>query len=619
MNNYQRFIYKRTYSRFIEGRREEWPETVERYARYLGQRVPNSLEMAWLKASRAIERMEIMPSMRALWVAGAALESSHVAGYNCSYTTIEEPRDFAEILYILMCGAGVGFSVERQFISRLPVVPPTLAHTAHDICFEDSKEGWSKGFLALLHALYAGCVPTLDYSKLRPRGAVLKTFGGRASGPEPLRQLCDFTIALFKGAAGRRLHSDEVADIGCMIGECVVVGGVRRSSLIILSNLSDERMRHYKSGDWWRTTPWRSNANISTVYTEPPEMYRFVDEWKALMDSRSGERGIFNREMALAGARELDERVGTNPCGEIILRSKQFCNLSEIVVRPMDTFTMLERKAQHAVALGVVQATFTDFPFLSKEWKSNCEEERLLGVSLTGLCDHPVLGHANGTGERWLRALRHTVRDTAEHWAKRLSIEIPTAMTCVKPSGTVSQLVDSASGMHSRHAPYYIRRVRADSKDPLAQMMVDQGVPWDPEVGQDRETCTTMVFSFPQKAPSGAVTGRSAREQLEHWSMLKHSWCDHNPSCTISIADHEWLGVGDWVYQHWSHVGGLSFLPRSGTGYQLMPYEEIDKSQYDKLMAAQPEIDFTKLSDYEYDDATEGAKTYACTSVGCGL
>lgn len=625
--NYQDFIYKRTYSRYLdeENRRESWEETVGRYSRFFAERCPEELQPTLKKASRHILSLDVMPSMRCLWTAGEALERENIAGFNCAYTVIDKIKAFAEVLYILMNGTGVGFSCERQYIAKLPEVPSFFNGGNVTIVVEDSKLGWAEGFLELLEYLYKGEIPHYDLSKLRPKGARLKTFGGRASGPEPLKQLFDFTIRLFCKAQGRKLNSIEVYDLVCFIANCVVVGGVRRSATINLSNFSDQRMRHAKDGQFWLENPQRALSNNSVAYTEKPDAVSFMDEWLNLARSGSGERGIVNREglkkTAAALGRDAAFDFGVNPCGEIVLRPKQFCNLTEVVVKPEDDYLTLREKVDSAVLLGCLQSTLTDFGFLDDEWKKHSEEERLLGVSLTGLCDHTILGHVSAQSEMLLSALRMDAGAAAEKYASILGIEVPKAITCVKPSGTVSQLVNAASGLHPRYAPFYIRRVRVTMSDPIAQLLIDSGVPWQPEVGQDKETCNTVVFEFPIASPPGSVLvkDRGAIEQLEYWLMLKEKWCDHNPSCTIYVKDSEWLEVGAWVYKHWDRIGGLSFLPYDGGNYSLAPYEEISEETYYVTLDQMPTVDFSRLAEYETEDKTQGSREFACQGGVCEL
>ncbi len=625
---YQEFIYKRTYSRYIDDqeRRETWDETVSRYEQFFQSRVPNDQRLEFKSAIEAVKRMEVMPSMRALWTAGEALERENVCGFNCSYLTIDNPRAFAEVAYILMCGAGVGFSVERQYVNQLPKVPESLVQGDKPIVFADSKLGWAEGLNQYVGALYKGYYRPYDLSRIRPKGARLKTFGGRASGPEPLKQLLEFTFQLFNAARGRRLNSLECHDLVCMIANIVVVGGVRRSATISLSNPSDTRMAHAKDGEFWKTNPHRMLANNSIAYTEKPDAATFMDEWLNLMRSNSGERGIFNRESAsfiagLSGRRDVGHEFGCNPCSEIILRPYQFCNLSEVVVREGDDLKTLKRKVRQATILGILQSTLTDFNFLNKKWKENTEEERLLGVSLTGLRDHKVLGRQSEQAENFLKAMKQEALLTAEEWSKALDINMPAAITCVKPSGTVSQLVECASGLHPRYSPYYIRRVRVAANDPIATLLEESGLDFEPEVGQTRENCSTKVYSFPIKSPESAVMRdqASAMEQLEYWKMLQVQWCEQKPSCTIYVKPDEWIEVGAWIFKNWDYVSGISFLPHDGGVYQLAPYQEISAQQYEELRAKLPAIDFEKLTVYEKEDHTKGGQELACAGGSCEL
>ena len=625
---YQEFIYKRTYARWLEkeGRREDWNETVNRYMDFFIQKVPDEYKLHFTAACKSIQDLKVMPSMRALWTAGKAAERDNMCIYNCAYRELNSARAFAEMLYVLMNGTGVGFSVERQVINRLPVVPDTLSASDYEIIVPDSKEGWARAYLSLLHGLYDGIIRPLNVSRVRPKGAKLKTFGGRASGPGPLLELAEFTTRMFQQARGRKLNSLEVHDIACKIANIVVAGGVRRSACISLSNLSDDRMANAKAGMFWDTNPQRMLSNNSVAYTEKPDAERFMEEWLALMKSKSGERGIFNRESAKiiagkSGRRDPDYEFGCNPCSEILLRSAEVCNLTEVVVRPEDTLDDLIIKMYHATILGIVQSTFTDFKFVSKEWQQNCEEERLLGVSLTGLRDHPVLGTVSDEARSWLRAMKYEAVLTAEAWADVLGINMPAAITCVKPSGTVSQLVDSASGLHPRYSRWYIRRVRVDAVDPLAQFLIQKGVPVHPEVGEEMHSANTLVFEFPIEAPSTAVfrDQETALEQLEYWKMLQEEYCEHKPSCTIYVKDDEWLAVGAWVQQNWDYISGISFLPYDGGVYKLAPYQECTEAEYHELKAKMPELDFKELAEFEAEDSTKGSKEYACTGGSCEL
>jgi ribonucleoside-diphosphate reductase alpha chain len=558
-----------------------------------------------------------------MMTAGPALERDNTAGYNCSYLPVDDPKSFDEAMFILLCGTGVGFSVERQYISKLPEIP-TLFQSDTTIVVKDSKEGWAKAFRQLLALLWAGEIPQWDIGLVRPAGARLKTFGGRASGPAPLVELFNFTIQTFKNAQGRKLSSVECHDLMCFIGQIVVVGGVRRSAMISLSNLSDDRMRHAKSGQWWETTAHRALANNSVAYTEKPNMETFMREWLALVESKSGERGIFNREAskkqaAKNGRRDPEYHFGTNPCSEIILRPYQFCNLTEVVVRATDTIEDLERKVRMATILGTIQSSYTKFPYLRKVWQNNTEEERLLGVSLTGIMDNRLMTHKNQGLDKTLEHLKNVAISTNAEFASRLDIPPSTAISCVKPSGTVSQLVDSASGIHARHSPYYIRTVRGDNKDPLTKFMIDQGIPNEPCVFKGD---TTTVFSFPVKSPSGAVTRNdmTAIEQLEMWLTYQRHWCEHKPSVTISVRDSEWMAVGAFVYEHFDEMSGVSFLPHSDHTYQQAPYQDCTKEDYELLLSSMPEkIDWSKLSEYEQEDNTVAMQTMACSGDVCEI
>ena len=620
--DYQTFIHKSRYAKYYDGYgREFWTDTVERYM----INVVNSLldPKICREIESAILNTDIMPSMRALMTAGPALDRDNTAGYNCSYLPVDDPKSFDEAMYILLCGTGVGFCVERQYVSKLPEVPE-LFDSDTVVVVKDSKEGWAKAFRQVLALLWAGEIPKWDVSRVRPAGARLKTFGGRASGPAPLVELFNFAITTFKNAQGRKLSSVECHDLMCFIGQIVVVGGVRRSAMISLSNLSDDRMRHAKSGQWWETASWRALANNSVSYTEKPDMETFMREWFALVESKSGERGIFNRQASKKQAEKYNRRdssydFGTNPCSEIILRPYQFCNLTEVVVRATDTITDLERKVRMATILGTIQSSYTKFPYLRKVWANNTEEERLLGVSLTGIMDNPLMTSANAGLEKTLEHLRNVAVTTNAEWADRLGIPHSTAISCVKPSGTVSQLVDSASGIHARHSAYYIRTVRGDNKDPLTQFMKDKGVPNEPCVMKGD---TTTVFSFPVKSPEGAVTRNdmTAIEQLETWLTYQRHWCEHKPSVTISVRDSEWMDVGAFVYKHFDEMSGVSFLPHSDHTYQQAPYQDCTKEEYEELLSAMPkDINWSELSEYENEDNTAGSQTMACTGDSCEI
>jgi len=629
MNNYlptdyQSFIHKSRYAKYFDGKgRENWDETVSRYMDNIVR--PIAGDDSYInQIEEAILNLEIMPSMRSMMTAGAAAARDNTCMYNCSYVAVDKPTRFDEAMFILLCGTGVGFSVERQYISKLPEVPEQLFDSETTIVVKDSKEGWAKAFRQLLALLWTGEIPKWDVSKVRPAGARLKTFGGRASGPAPLVELFNFAVSTFKGAQGRKLTSMECHDLMCFIGQIVVVGGVRRSAMISLSNLSDDRMRHAKSGQWWETAAHRALANNSVAYSEKPDIETFMREWTALVESKSGERGVFNREASQKQAAKYNRRdsnweFGTNPCSEIILRSAQFCNLTECVIRATDNIDDIERKVKFATILGTIQSSYTKFPYLSKDWQRNTEEERLLGVSLTGIMDNPLMTSANKGLEKTLEHLRDIAVATNAEWADRLDIPHSAAITCVKPSGTVSQLVDSASGIHSRHSPYYIRTVRGDNKDPLTQFMIDNGIPNEPCVFKPD---STTVFSFPQKAPAGAVTRNdmTAIEQLETWLTYQRHWCEHKPSVTISVRDSEWLAVGAFVYEHFDEMSGVSFLPHSDHTYQQAPYQDCTKEQYEELLAQMPErIDWTKLSEYEQEDNTAAMQTLACSGDSCEI
>jgi len=628
---YQEFIHLSRYSRWLpkEGRRETWRETVTRYFDFFQDHLKENCKYKLDSKLReeleeAVIHLDVMPSMRCLMTAGEALRRENIAGYNCSYVSVDRPQAFDEILYVLMNGTGVGFSVERQFVSKLPDVAEEFHPSDTTIVVQDSKMGWAKAFKELVAMLYHGQIPKWDLSKVRPAGAPLKTFGGRASGPEPLERLFEFTREVFQNAAGRKLSSIECHDIVCKTAEIVVVGGVRRSALISLSNLSDDRMRVAKSGQWWQDNGQRALANNSAAYTEKPDIGIFMDEWKALYDSKSGERGIFNRESAKkiaekSGRRDSDYEFGTNPCSEIILRSREFCNLSEVVVRPNDTEESLLKKTRLATILGTFQSTLTNFKYVSKDWKKNCEEERLLGVSLTGIMDNKwTAGKINGL-DVLLQNLRQMSVDTNKEYADALKINQSTAITCVKPSGTVSQLVDSASGIHARHNPYYIRTVRGDKKDPLTKMMVDFGFPAEDDVMKPKDT---TVFSFPIKCSEDAVFRQdmTAIEQLELWKTYQEHWCEHKPSVTISVKENEWMDVGAWVYRNFDLMSGVSFLPYSEHTYKQAPYQDCDENEYKELLKKMPtNVDWSKLSDYETSDMTVGSQELACSAGSCEI
>ena len=628
---YQEFIHLSRYSRWVpkEGRRETWRETVTRYFDFFQEHLKQSCKYSLDKSLRekledAVIHLKIMPSMRCLMTAGEALKRENIAGYNCSYVAVDRPQAFDEILYVLMNGTGVGFSVERQFVSNLPTVAEEFHPSDTTIVVQDSKMGWAKAFKELVAMLYHGQIPKWDLSKVRPAGAPLKTFGGRASGPEPLRRLFEFTTEIFQNAHGRKLSSLECHDIVCKTAEIVVVGGVRRSALISLSNLSDDRMRVAKSGQWWNDNGQRALANNSACYTEKPDIGIFMDEWKALYDSKSGERGIFNRESAKKIAEKNERRdvgydFGTNPCSEIILRSREMCNLSEVVVRTDDTEDTLLEKVKLATILGTFQSTLTNFKYVSKDWKKNCIEERLLGVSLTGIMDNKwTAGKLPGL-DVLLENLKKMSVDTNKEWSEKLKINQSAAITCVKPSGTVSQLVDSASGIHARHNPYYIRTVRGDKKDPLTKMMVDFGFPAEDDVMKPKDT---TVFSFPIKCSEDAVFRQdmTAIEQLELWKTYQEHWCEHKPSVTISVKENEWIDVGAWVYRNFDLMSGVSFLPYSEHTYKQAPYQDCDENEYKELLKKMPtDVDWSKLSDYETSDMTVGSQELACSAGSCEI
>ena len=631
--DYQNFIALSRYARWKEDeqRRETWSETVTRYFDYLTKHLKDNHKYTLADELRAeletaVLDQHIMPSMRALMTSGPALDRCHVGGYNCSYVPVDSPRAFDETMYILMCGTGVGFSVERHHVEKLAIVNEDMHETDTVIKVGDSRPGWAKSLRELIAMLYAGQIPKWDVSEVRPAGARLKTFGGRASGPAPLEELFEFIIDKFKAAKGRRLFPIECHDIMCKFGEVVVVGGVRRSALISLSNLNDDQMSHAKAGMWWENEGQRALANNSVAYKEKPQMGTFMREWLSLYESKSGERGIFNRQSAQVqaaknGRRDADQDFGCNPCSEIILRPYQFCNLSEVVVRENDTQQSLTEKVRLATILGTFQSTLTNFKYLRKIWKDNTEEERLLGVSLTGILDNEMTSgksaHLGMNIGATLEALKDVAINANAAMAAKLKIPQSTAITCVKPSGTVSQLVDSASGIHARHNPYYIRTVRGDNKDPLTQFMVSQGIPAEPDV---MKPDSTTVFSFPMKSPARAVTRTemTAIEQLELWLMYQRHWCEHKPSVTISVKEEEWMNVGSWVYEHFDEVSGISFLPFSEHTYKQAPYQDCTFEEYDEMRSKMPtSIDWSALQDFEKEDTTSGGRELACTAGVC--
>ena len=639
-NDYQNFIALSRYARWLpeKKRRETWEETVARYFDFMHEHLKENTDQkdGMVPETRkvleqAVLNLEVMPSMRALMTAGPALAKNHIAGYNCAYLSVDHPKAFDECLFILMHGTGVGFSVERQFVNKLPEVPAEMIAVEDVIVVQDSKEGWQSAFRKLITYLYDGEMPKWDFSNVRPKGARLATFGGRASGPKPLIDLFYFSEEIFKEAGGRKLTSYECHRMMCKIAEVVVVGGVRRSALISLSNLTDERMRSAKSGQWWSVTPEMALSNNSVCYTEKPDMSIFMKEWTALYESKSGERGIFNRQAAIQqvksiGRRDPEHHFGCNPCSEIILRDGQFCNLTEVVIRAEDTQKEIIHKVKMATILGTFQASLTNIRRLRPKWVKNTEEEALLGVSLTGIMDNSFM---NGTIDRghygkkdlpdFLIDLKKKSVDTNKDWSEKLGISQATATTAIKPSGTVSQLVDSASGIHTRHNDYYLRRVRADSKDPIAQLMKDQGIPCEDDVMKPN---SVKVFTFPMKAPKGAIlrNDRSAIEQLKLWLTYQRYYCEHKPSVTISVKEHEWMEVGAWVYKHFDEVSGVSFLPHSDHSYQQAPYEDCTKAEYTELAKKMPKsVDWNLISQYELEDTTVGNKTLACTGSVCEL
>jgi len=637
---YQSFIHLSRYSRWLpeKGRRETWSETVGRYFDFFEGHLKEYHNYKVTKKEReeleqAVLNLEIMPSMRALMTAGDALKRDNIAGYNCSFVSAGRVRSFDEILYVLMCGTGVGFSVERDFLKKLPTIAEEFEGSDTTIVVQDSKMGWAKSYKELTSLLIGGQIPKWDLSKIRPAGAKLKTFGGRASGPEPLDDLFRFTVETYKKAAGRKLTSIECHDIVCKIAEIVVVGGVRRSALISLSSLTDERMRDAKHGQWWISDPQRALSNNSVAYREKPEIGTFMEEWLSLYKSKSGERGIFNRDAAQKQIeranehrqsmgdgyrlRESNHEFGTNPCSEIILRDKEFCNLTEIVIRGDDTAESLERKVRLATILGTWQSTLTNFKYLSSEWERNCEDERLLGVSMTGIMDCKLTNGKSRGLQELLTNLKTAAIQENKKAAKNIGINESVAITCVKPSGTVSQLVDAASGIHARHNPYYVRTVRADMKDPLCRFMETQGFPCEPDVMKPEHT---MVFSFPMKTPKSAVfrTDMTAIEQLELWLQYQRFWCEHKPSITVSVKEDEWMGVGAWVWEHFDEVSGVSFLPFSDHTYKQAPYQDCTDVEYEELLTSMPQdVDWSKLGEYEQEDNTAGTQTFACSGNSC--
>lgn len=629
----QEYVHKSRYARWIDSaqRRETWEETVQRYVDYFNNKFPHYPAK---EVYDSIVNLRTMPSMRALMTAGPALERDPMAGFNCSFVAIDNVRAFDEILYISMCGTGVGFSVERQFITKLPIIGASvvdgqvavqdkLVNIDHTIVVRDSKGGWSDAFRQVLAHLWAGNIPKWDTSRVRKAGEKLKVFGGRASGPQPLIDLFNFAVETFKGACGRKLTSIECHDLVCKVADIVVVGGVRRSALISLSNPSDDRMRGAKNGQWWLTDPQRALANNSAAYTERPEMEIFLKEWLSLIESKSGERGIFNREAAIkkaieSGRRDHTQIVGTNPCAEITLRSAGLCNLTEVVVRDGDTLEVLKEKVRISVIMGTYQSMLTDFRYVRKVWADNQIEERLLGVSLTGIMDHDVLSQTTDEARAWLREMKLYAIEVNKEWAAKLDINQSVAITTVKPSGTVSQLVDAASGKHERYSRYYIRTVRADKKDPLAQLMRKQGFPVEDCVNKPD---TTDIFSFPVAAPESSIfrNDRTAIQQLEHYLMFQTDWSEHNVSNTIYVREHEWLAVGDWVYQNFDKLAGVSFLPHSDHTYRQAPYNECTKEVYEEFLTRMPKFNWEELSEFEREDTAVNTRELACTSGVCEI
>lgn len=630
----QQYIHLSRYARWLndQNRRETWEETVNRYLSFFSDHLANKNSFTMSKELRAeleesILSLKVMPSMRCMMTAGEALSRDNIAGYNCAYVAVDNPRSFDEIMFILLCGTGVGFSVESKYVEQLPVISESFYPTDTTIIVADSKLGWAKALKELIHLLYAGQIPQWDVSKIRSAGTPLKTFGGRASGPEPLVSLFEFIVRTMKNAAGRRLTPLECHDVVCKIAEIVVVGGVRRSALISLSDINDSVMRDAKSGQWWTTNPQRTLANNSYVARDKKmDMATFMHEWQSLYLSKSGERGIFSRyaskmQAEKNGRRDSNHEFGTNPCSEIILRNREFCNLTETIIREQDTFETLSEKVRIATILGTMQSTLVDFRYITKKWEENCIEERLLGVSLTGIMDNILTNGKKGkeATAKILNSLREVAVKTNKEWAKKFGINASVAITCVKPSGTVSQLVDSASGIHARHNPYYVRTVRGDKKDPLAKMMIDMGFPAEDDVMNPSHV---WVFSFPVKAPEKAIFRKdiSAIEQLELWKLYQDNWCEHKPSVTITVKEDEWMEVGAWVYSHFDKMSGVSFLPYSDFVYKQAPYQDCTKEEYEALLAKMPkEVDWTKLKEYEVMDTTTGAQTLACVSGVCEI
>jgi len=630
MTPYQTYIAKSRYSRYLDdkGRREHWPETVKRYLDFMHEHLYENHNYTlpaalYMRLETAIVNLDVMPSMRSIMTSGEALERQNVAGYNCSYLPIDDPKAFDEAMYILLCGTGVGFSVERKYVNRLPEIPEKLYESNTMVHVKDSKEGWAKALRQVLALLWAGEVPKWDVSAVRPAGTRLKTFGGRASGPEPLVELFKYVVTKFKAAQGRKLFSIEAHDILCKIGEVVVVGGVRRSAMISLSDLDDDRMAHAKAGNWWDGNGQRALANNSAVYDVKPDVGQFMREWSNIYESHSGERGIFNRyaseiQASKNGRRVLGKEWGTNPCSEIILRPYQFCNLSSVIVRSGDTLESLKEKVTLATILGTFQSTLTNFPYLRKVWQTNTEEERLLGVSMTGILDNTLLNNAYDKDlPARLEELKNVAVDTNKSLAAELGINASAAITCVKPEGTVSQLTGTASGIHPQHSAYFIRRVRSDAKDPLTQFLKDAGFPWEPCVMKPE---STAIFSFPMKTPEGARLREdlSAIEHLDLWLTFQRHWCEHKPSVTISVNENEWPKVGAWTWENFDEITGVSYLPMDGGTYRQAPYESINEAEHDRLVSQMPStIDWETMT--ENTDNVEGAQMLACVAGICEI
>jgi ribonucleoside-diphosphate reductase alpha chain len=630
MTPYNEYIAKSRYARYLdeEGRREHWPETVERYMNFMKKHLKDKhnytlTDNLYDKLYNSIVNLEVVPSMRSIMTAGEALERQNIAGYNCSYLPIDDPKAFDEAMYILLCGTGVGFSVEQKYVNKLPEIPCQLFDSQSVVVVKDSKEGWAKALRQIIALLYAGEIPKWDVSSVRPAGTRLKTFGGRASGPEPLVELFKYTVAKFKGAAGRKLTSLEAHDILCKIGEVVVVGGVRRSAMISLSDLGDDRMAHAKAGNWWDGNGQRALANNSAVYDVKPDVGQFMREWSSIYESHSGERGIFNRyaselQAGKNGRRKLGQEWGTNPCSEIILRPYQFCNLSSVIVRSDDTVERLRDKIAMATILGTFQSTMTHFPYLRKVWQTNTEEERLLGVSMTGILDNKLLNNPDDPNlPKLLEELKDVAVNVNAEYADAIGINRSAAITAIKPEGTVSQLSSTASGIHPQHAQYYIRRVRSDNKDPLTDFLKSQGFPSEPCFMKPE---STTVFSFPMKVAEGALLREDldAITHLRLWLTYQRHYCEHKPSVTISVQEHEWPKVGAWVWDNFDEITGVSFLPMDGGTYRQAPYETIDEETYAKMALEMPVgIDWSLFK--ENTDNVEGAQTLACAAGGCEI